>query len=309
MSRPFCPATARPLLPTTRFAALRSSWDSPKSCYSRGKGEDYCLTDALTARLPARPKHSLLSPVMRNKKVATTETLTARRPLVRLKHTQSLSGLQKGFNLLNSLYSPIKQPSKPSPLLDEPRKDASMPEIPMLFTNPKALQPQSALRISAYRSEPSSASVFFSKEPSSPGLRRQASIRMEVPVPSPPEPTETRELPHIWKEQVLIPVLKIQQIDAAELSNSSCSSDEPVAFIRSSPMRRSTLIQRTMTTVQGNSQSPHRESLSWRKSQEVGREIKAEYQMETADMLSNTKFRIKSRKSTYVVPQRLLKGL
>ena len=138
---------------------------------------------------------------------------------------------------------------------------------------------------------------------------------MEAPVPTPPEPTElteTRETPHIWKEQVLIPVLKIQQIDAAELSNSSSSSDEAVPFIRSGLLRRSMLIQRTRTMLQESSQlsqSPHRESLCLRKSQEVGREIKAEYQMETAEVLSNTKFRIKSRKSTYIVPQRLLKGV
>lgn len=297
MSRPFYPATAAPLFPSPRFAALRSSWDSP------GRGEDNPLP-ATTARLPARPKHSLLSPVPRSKKVPTSETLTARRPLLRLYHAKSLSGLQKGFDLLNSLFSPMDLPSKPV-AVEKPRKEVSMPEIPLLFTSPGALKPKSDLRISAYQSEPSSASVLFSKEPSSPVLRRQASIRMEAPVP-PPEVPESKVSPPVWKERILIPVLKMQEIDAAELSNLSNSSEEAVRLTRSpgNPQRRSLLMQRL---AEGPVEGAANQSL--RKAQEVGRNIKAEYQLETAEMLSNTKFRIKSRKNTYVVPQRLLKGV
>lgn len=306
MSRPFCPVTAAPPFPSPRFSALRSSWDSP------GRGEDNPSPAALTARLPTRPKHSLLSPVPRNKKVPMTETLSKRRPLIRLCHVKSLSSLQKGFNLLNSLFSPMDLPSKPAPV-EKPRKEASMPEIPLLFTSPSALKPKSDLKISAYRSEPSSASVLFAKEPSSPSLRRQASIRMEAPAPSPPEvPEKTSSLP-VWKEQIIIPVLKMQEIDAAELANSSSSSDQGVPFTRSpnTALRRSLLMQRPTEGYleASTSQSPRRESQLIRKAQEVGRNIKAEYQLETAEMLSNTKFRIKSRKSTYVVPQRLLKGV
>lgn len=304
MSRPFCPAA--PLFPSPRFSALRSSWDS------LGREEDSLPPAALTARLPTRPKHSLLSPVPRNKKVPMTETLSKQRPLLRLSHIKSLSSLQKGFNLLNSLYSPMDLPSKPVPV-EMPRKEASMPEIPLLFTSPSALKPKADLKISAYRSEPSSASVLFAKEPSSPSLRRQTSIRMEAPAPSPPEVPENKPSAPVWKEQILIPVLKMQEIDAAELSNSSSSSDEGAPFTRSpgQALRRSLLMQRpTERSVEAsNSQSPMRDSQFIRKSQEIGRNIKAEYQLETADMLSNTKFRIKSRKSTYVVPQRLLKGL
>jgi len=115
------------------------------------------------------------------------------------------------------------------------------------------------------------------------------------------EPLEAQFRP---TKLVLTPVLRLQIIDASELSSSSSEESGPIHTSRcNSEMHSIVRRDSTFSSVLANN-TPRRLTIT-----EPQQSLMTEYTQRTAEMLADTQFRIRSFKAQRVMPQRYFKNI
>ena len=293
--------------------SARSTKQSPR--------DQLCQTLSADRLLP-KAKRGLLSPIPRK----TVRKTTHSRKQIKLgssrSHPSSTPSLRKGFQLLRTLFTTALQASTaPIPLPEAPAKRQTV-----VVKDPPAriVLPEVEIKYKVNVREPSSRSAspasplshFLEFESGVQTPRRKSSTK-EITAPTFPDIELTTEKPIISSEPKLIPVMRIQQIEPDELADSSDDEKDvpsvPVSR-RSSRFGKETAFMRrgTMTTLE--EPTPLQRRYSVRADivlprSDTKRELMADYQLKTAEMLSDTQFRVKGFKQQRAIPQRYFKNL
>lgn len=237
--------------------------------------------------LTARPKFTLLSPVPRlvfkpRTKRNLTRLLKQSTPKSRLEY----GDLSKGFRLYRKLFA---LDPDPRPLIVPAPEPQHIPTI-------TAEKPKPTFKLKLPESQTISTPTLLDLDSGFQTPRRRLStIPEQLPVSiieKKPMNAQSRPI-----KPMLIPVLRLQVIDASELSSSS--SEESCHL-----SRRSSKIHRTTPSPVPSDYTHRRLTLA-----EPQQSLMTEYTQRTAGMLADTQFRIRSYKAQRIFPQRYFKNL
>ena len=245
-------------------------------------------------------QHTLLSPVQQKPHPVLKRKLNTLLQRAHLqKPNQSLQSrdLTKGFQLFRKLFAlepearRVVKPPTPKPV-PVPIVTVEQPKPPLKLQIPEAHSP--------------TVSTLLDLENQAPTPRRRSSVlhnhfsvTLQVEEPSPPV------LPsHV--QQILTPVLKIQEIDASELSSSSSSEDSFPQAITSRRCSQFRFFSRQTSSISNNGKDPYTRRLTMADSQQS---LMRDYSMKTAEMLGDTHFRLRDVKTQRLIPQRYFKHL
>jgi len=240
----------------------------------------------------SRSKHSLLSPVQRSPRQLpmkgrllriSTQTERQRKPI-------EYADVRKGFQLFRRLFVPAPVPHPLTPPVPEP-----VPQRPAPVEKPK---PTYHLKVS--EPDTSSLSRLLDIDSGLQTPRRRSLLVPELPVVE----KGRQEAVPITVEPVLTPVLRIQEIDASELSS---SSEESFHFMPSRRSSKANSIYRRGSTFLPASPQPPSRRLTM--ASDTKASLMTDYNQKTASMLADTQFRIKGFKTQRAIPMRYFKNL
>jgi hypothetical protein len=199
--------------------------------------------------------------------------------------------LKKGFQLFRKLFA-LGPESRPSP--------PPVPQAPTVRILPVE-KPKPASKLRMPEPDTSSLSVLLDLNSGLQTPRRRSSFVQELPLALiEKEHLETQPI-----EPVLTPVVRIQAIDASELSSSD--SEENFHFVSS---RRSSKVNSRMRRGSGILPAIHEPALRRLTTNiEAHSNLMTDYSQKTASMLGDTQFRIKGFKSQRAIPMRYFKNL